>query len=458
MQTLLVTVDSLRADHLGQYGYERDTMPVLDRLIDDGTLFENTFANGAYTRISIPAFQTSRHLAYENLEQFPTIASILSDEGIDTAVVGTQTGIGLVDGGFRFDETIDLGRDEFHEEANQNRPLSERVKYRLNQPATKVSKTLQNSGMNRIYNILKRPYNKLTPDDSGFRYLGYTSAEKVTNRALSWLESHADTDFFFWVHYMEAHRPYGVHDEKQAFRDSSVDIDRAKHLMKKAGTQPSHVTQEERRLMRDLYDSDLRYCSRHLNRLFDGLENLGIWDEGNILFSSDHGEEFYEHGNFFHRNYPYDVLTHVPLIVKAPTVDSENKVSDIRELLDLAPTICSLHLPDTDIPSFNGTHLFEGQSRTVFSLGQPQDSKPAVAVRTDEWKCITTNDRVKLFNIQNDPKEQDECSEAHPEIADSLRAKIPDNLIEREVKQPRAPQDEVDREQLEALGYMEMRE
>lgn len=457
MQTLLVTVDSLRADHLGQYGYDRDTMPVLDRLTDEGTVFRNAFANGAYTRISIPAFHASRHLAYEDLNGFPTIASVLSNEGIDTAVIGTQTGIGLVEGDFDFDETIDLGRDEFHEEANRERPLAERVRFRLDQPATRLSNLLQESGLWPFYEVLRRPYNVVF-SGSGFRYLGYTSAEEVTDRALSWLDAHADTDFFLWVHYMEAHRPYGVHDEIQTYCDSSVDEDRFKSLMKTAGTRPSQVTEEERTLMRDLYDSDLRYCSRHLERLFDGLEAFGIWEDANVLFSSDHGEEFYEHSEFFHRNYPYDVLTHVPLVVKAPIIDAEGEVTEIRQLLDLAPTICALHLPDTDNPSFNGTHLFDGPSRTVVSLGQPKDTKPAVAVRTDEWKYITNGDEAQLYHLISDPDERDDCVERHPDVAETLRSKIPNSLLERGVKQPRVPEDEVDREQLEALGYLEVRE
>ncbi|NHN40281.1 sulfatase-like hydrolase/transferase [Halorubellus sp. JP-L1] len=457
MQTLLVTVDSLRADHLGQYGYERDTMPALDRLTDSGTVFENAFANGAYTRISIPSFQTSRHLAYEHLDELPTIASTLSSEGIDTAVVGTQTGIGLVDGGFGFDETIDLGRDEFHEEANQERAISERITYQINRPATKLSRALQASGMERLYELLKRPYNEFF-GGSGFQYLGYTSAEEVTDRALSWLESHADSEFFLWVHYMEAHRPYGVHDDDPAYLDSPTDVDEMKALMKKAGTRPDEVTDRERDLMRDSYDSDLRYCSRHLERLFDGLERFGIWEDGNLLFSSDHGEEFHEHGNFYHRNYPYDVLTHVPLVVKAPSIDADDRIADGRELLDLAPTICEFHLDDADTSSFDGTHLFEGPSRTVFSLGQPNDAKPAVAVRTDEWKYITNDDHERLYDLRDDPAEQVDCVDEHPEMSETLRAKIPDRIRERRTKQPRSPDDEVDREQLEALGYMELKE
>lgn len=457
MQTLLITVDSLRADHLAQYGYDRDTMPALDRLADSGTVFENAFSNGPYTRISIPSFQTSHHLAYEAIDEYPTIASSLSSEGVKTAVIGTQTGIGLIDGGFRFDETIDLGRDEFHERANSNRSVVERVKRQINRPATKVSQFLQQRQNERIYDILQKPYNLLL-GDNGFTYLGYTSAEQVTNRALTWLESNADTDFFLWIHYMEAHRPYGVHDDEPAYLDSPVDEEQIKRLMKTAGVTPEDISEEELKLMVDLYDSDLRYCSRHLDRLFDGLEELGIWNESNVLFTSDHGEEFREHGRFFHRNYPYDELIQVPLIVKAPPIDADGRIAETRELLDLAPTVVSLHTEESALPEFEGEHLFDGDSRRVFSLGQPNDIAPAVTVRTDEWKLISTGASERLYDLASDPEEQNDIASDNPEIVDRLRESIPNHLITREINPPRRPKDEVDRDQLEALGYMELRD
>lgn len=457
MQTLLITVDSLRADHLAQYGYGRDTMPVLSRLADSGTVFENAFSNGPYTRISIPSFQTSHYLAYEAIDEFPTIASFLSSQGVRTAVVGTQTGIGLIDGGFRFDETVDLNRDEFAERANSDRSVGERIKERLNRPATKISTFLQQRGNEHLYDLLQKPYNVLL-GESGFTYLGYTSAEKVTDRALTWLESNADADFFLWIHYMEAHRPYGIHDDDPAYLDSPVDEERIKQLMKTAGVTPENVSEEELQLMVDLYDSDLRYCSRHLDRLFDGLEELGIWDESRILFSSDHGEEFREHGRFFHRNYPYDELVHVPLVVKAPSIDASERIAETRELLDLAPTIVSAHVQDSAVPVFEGEHLFTGDSRRVFSLGQPNDIAPAVSVRTDEWKLITTEADDQLYDLASDPDEQNDVASDNPEIVEELRESIPDHLISREVNPPRPPEDEVDRDQLEALGYMELRD
>ncbi len=464
MPTLLITVDSLRAESLGQYGYERETMPALDRLVDDGTVFESGFSNAPYTRVSIPSFHTSRYLGYGNLDGLPTVASTLSTGGVPTTAIGTQTGIEMIQGGFGFDEMVDLGRDGF-EEGEQRSP-TERLAVGVDSVATRVSEWLQHRRMDRVYEALAGPYNALV--GSTDRLQGYRSAETVTDRAIEWLDGRAGEDFFLWLHYMEAHRPYGIHDEEPAYLDGPLDDDRIRELMRKAGTEPEAMTERDRRLMIDLYDSDLRYCSRHLERLFDALRAEGLWTESNVLLSSDHGEEFGEHGLYFHRNYPYDEVIHVPLIAKtaaegpatggpAPP-ETPDRVGEQRELLDLAPTICGWHGVDVDGTGFLGTALFEGAERTVISLGQPGMDEPALAVRADGWKLIHSESERQLYDLEADSDETENVIEEHPRVAARLRRKAPERLFGRDVKAPRAPDDEVDREQLQALGYMELRE
>jgi arylsulfatase A-like enzyme len=458
MKTLLLTVDALRADHLGQYGYERDTMPVLDDLVDAGTKFQAAFSNGTYTRISVPSFQTSRYLAYENLDAIPKLAPILEGAGTETAVIGTQTGIGLVHGGFEYGETIDLGRDEYYDEANRDRSASDLILYRVNKIASKVSQGLQRRGADRVYDLLKRPYRRLYPE-TPFEHSGYTSAEIVTNRVIDWFEEKEHEDFFLWVHYMEAHRPYGVHDDDPEYLDGPVERERIRNLMKTAGTDPDAVSGADRQLMIDLYDSDVRYCSRHVSRLFDYFRDAGLWDELNVLFSSDHGEEFYEHGSYYHRNYPYDELINVPLVVKRADDPADGEtVTEQRQLLDLVPTICKLHGVEPDGYDFRGIPLFEGDSRDVVALGQPNDRDPAVAIRADDWKYIVTGGDDLLYDLDNDPKETENVAAENPSVVSRLERRIPDHLYERDAESPREPEDEVDREQLEALGYMELRD
>jgi arylsulfatase A-like enzyme len=202
----------------------------------------------------------------------------------------------------------------------------------------------------------------------------------------------------------------------------------------------------------------VRFASRQIDRLFGQLRDLGVWDDVSVLFSSDHGEEFGEHGRYFHRNYPYEELTHVPLVVKSPAVeDAPDRVGGTRELVDLLPTICAFHGVDP-AGTVEGEHLFEGDSRRAFSLGQPKDASPAVALRTEEWSYVTNDETTQLYDRTTDRAEQDDLADDRPDVVARLDGQIPPRLRTRDVNAPRAPDDEVDREHLEALGYMELRE
>jgi arylsulfatase A-like enzyme len=453
MNTVLVTVDALRADHLAQYGYDRDTMPVLDELCDQGVRYASAYSNAPYTRISVPAIQTSRRLGYTGLNRVRTLASVLGENGVDTCLVGTQVGMNLVDGEFGYDENVDLGRDDFQERATGERPLGERLLVTASAVAGSVSERL--GRFERLHGTLQSAYRAVVPDPE-FNYKGYVDAAQVTDRVLRWLEGREGGDFFLWVHYMEGHRPYGVHDDDPAFLDGPLDEGRIRELMKKAGTEPEAVSPAERDLLVDLYDSDLRYCSRHLRRLLEHLRASEDWDETNLLFASDHGEEFGEHGRFFHRNYPYDELIHVPLVVRTPETTGE-VVHEQRELLDVAPTVCELHGVDTDGLGFEGTPLSEGGDRDVVALGSgtADEGERTLAARIDGWKYVHSEATERLYDLEADPEERENVVRDHPEVVDDIRGRIPDGLFERDPERLSTPDDDVDRRQLEALGYME---
>jgi arylsulfatase A-like enzyme len=428
-------------------------MPVLDRLLEGGTLFRQAFSNAPYTRVSVPSFQTSRYLGYDALDDFPTLGSILREEGIQTTIIGTQTGIGLVDGQFDYGEHVDLGRDEFNERANATRPMQERISRQVDKVAETVGATLRKHGAESVVRTLKKPY-KAVFTTGGFRYQGYTAASEVTDRAIEWLENNGDDEFFLWIHYMEAHRPFGVHDDDPEYLESPLPEKEIKRLLKKVNVNPEAVTPEEHQTLIDLYDSDIRYCSRHLTRLLDYLADEGIAETTNFLFSSDHGEEFGEHGRYGHRNYPYEELVHVPLIVRTPN-EQPAEITEQRELVDLLPTICAFQGVDTSEYQIVGEDLFEGEERDVFLLGQPKDEPSTVSVRRDLWKYIHAPGNEQLYNLKDDPGETTNVLADNPAVADELRDTIPEYLVEREVKELRDPKNKVDKERLAALGYLE---
>jgi arylsulfatase A-like enzyme len=451
--TVLITVDALRADHLGQYGYERDTMPVLDRLSDEGTLFERTYANGSHTRPSIPSIHSSRYLGYADVERKDTIASVLNDAGLRTACIGTQTGFHDAAGELLFDEYTNLGRDEFYEQADQSRSAVERFLESVRTTAGRIRPVVERLGP--MYDYVETVYEDTV--GHGFNYLGYTSAENVVDEAISWLDERSSEDFFLWIHFMEGHRPYGVHDEAPAYLDHPVPEDEIRRLMKTAGLSPETLTIDDHERIVDMYDSNLSYCSRQLDRLFDELETRALWDDTNLLFSADHGEEFHEHGKYFHVNYPYDELIHVPLITKTERGRGE-RVGERRELLDLGPTIADLHGVDHERTSFEGKPLFEGEERTVIAIGRQMNFEGnAIAVRTDSWKYITVDGTEYLYDLDGDSREEFDVANEHPTVVERLKREVPDAVFEMPEAGYGDVVERVPEERLQALGYLDSR-
>lgn len=449
MKTILITVDALRADHLSQYGYDRKTMPALDRLTSNGTRFDAAYANGPYTRISVPSLHTSRYLAYDAMDSHPSIATVLREMGVYTACIGTQVGFSEAQGTLAFDEYRDLGRDDFHDRAKAEQPVHHDIIQAVEPlvERSELASRLAGSAYNRLRPIV----------GTVFRHLGYTSAADVTDHLIEWLDAHADEEFFLWVHYMEGHRPYGVHDTNPKFLESPIPEAEIKRLMKLAGTSPSDVTIEDHHRLIDLYDSNLTYCSRHLDRLFDHLEVRNLWNETDIIFTSDHGEEFYDHGEYFHRNLPYDELLHVPLITKTDSLETD-VVTETRELLDIAPTIASRHGVPPERHDFLGEPLSVGGERSVIAVGSQISDEHVVCIRTSGWKYICIGDDALLFDLEEDPRERHSVADEYPDIASELRTQIPTRVLEADAESLREPESAVDRERLEALGYLEIGE
>ncbi|AKU07578.1 MULTISPECIES: sulfatase [Haloferax] len=447
MNTVLITVDALRAGHVGQYGYQRDTLPVLDRLLDDdSTLFTAAFANGTNTGISVPSLLTSRYRGDEHARDGPNIASPLPDE-VSTAGIHSNTYFASrVPRPADFDHFDDFG---IMDSEDSGSPSAAHRLFRRTMDL--VRPTVESLG---IRPLAERIQEAVFPASLIMEQTVYENAEKTTDRALEWLDG-VDGDFFLWVHYMDPHRPYGIDLEDPAYAEPA-DESEIRRLMSKAGIHPEDVTEAERRRIVDLYDSDIRYTSDHIDRFLDGLQSLGRYDETDIILTADHGEEFADHGNYYHRNRPYDELTHVPLVVKSDRGDG-GVVDDQRELLDLAPTVARNH--GVEPPSaFRGTDLFEGGPRRVVSTGSFSDAGPVVGVREDGWKYIAVDgEEDELYDLRADPKERENVAADHPDRCASFRSEIPPHLL-RETTEGVPEADDVSEDvqkRLEELGYMD---
>lgn len=445
-QTILLTVDALRPDHMSQYGYERNTMPALDRLDSCATRYDAAFANGTNTGVSLPSILSSRYRGVEPCQEGPTVASALQSDGFRTAGFHSNTLFASSVGeptGFSDFEDFDVCEKRSE---NSNTTLTNQLYDRC---AERVKPLTEQLG---VRSKAKRLRDAVLPVGTTHSMSYYICGEDLTDTVVGWLREHSNESFFLWLHYLDPHRPYGIDLDDPVYGEPA-DRGEIQNLMANAGVDPASLSESDRRRMIDLYDSDLRYTSKAIGRLFDELESLEIWDQTAMVFTADHGEEFGEHGMYFHRNLPYDEIIRVPLYVKAPEYDRE-VVTEQRELLDVAPTICELMGVDIP-PVFRGNPLSQQSNRRVVATGSFSKPEPVVAGRWDGYKYIFSAEDELLYEVDNDSGEQTDIADRHPEIVSNYSEEIPQHLfVDAEMSHSEGTNDAVE-ERLRGLGYLD---
>ncbi len=279
---LVITVDALRADRLGSYGYGKPTSPNIDRLVADGLQFHRAWTpeplTGPAMCSMITGLQPQQHAATRNgLRMKPGLDSlpkILARRGWRTAAfVGTWT----------LKDNLTLLGEHFE-------TYGERLRRR------------------RWFGILNSE----------------ATGEDITNDALDWLSENSEEDparpFFLWVHYIEPHAPYRFH-EKYAERLGIND---------------------DRLSRRDRYDTEIAAVDDAIGRLLVGIKGLGRDDNLVIVFTADHGESLGEHDYWGHGRYLYEPSLRIPLGISWKGRIPARSVSSQATLLDLAPTLLEL--------------------------------------------------------------------------------------------------------------------
>ncbi len=254
LNLLLVTIDTVRADHLGCYGYTRPTSPEIDRLAAGGALFVNGWAHAPSTRYSMPAIATGRWpsaITWDESIWWPrigpgvrTIAEALKAEGYFTGAF------------YSYDYFSPADRRGFERGVDLYRADRAVLHQAVNGP-------MESHG---------------------------SSSREIADDTIAFLEAHVAHKFFLWIHLYDPHLSYEQHAEIPSF-----------------GTKPV-----------DLYDGEIRFVDLHLGRVLERLRSLGLWGKTAIVVTGDHGEGFGEHGVSEHGFDLYAPQTKVPLIVRVP--------------------------------------------------------------------------------------------------------------------------------------------
>lgn len=456
---VLVTIDSLRADHVGSYGYDRETTPFVDSLAARGVAFD-AYANANWTRASFPSIITStyplEHGGFEFLsEARTTIGTAMSEAGFETAGIHSNVWLSAEYG-------YDRGFDRFYDSKSEP-TLTARMR-------TYLKQNLDHDGY--LYRALQYLYDR-TEEQAGIDVgQTYKDAEAITDRAIEWLQE-MEEDAFVWVHYMDVHHPYVPHDQEfdeLGFGDPPSEREAIK-LRRKMLESPERVTDGELETILALYDAEIRFCDRHAGRLHEAVEaTLGLENTAFVV-TSDHGEEFLDHGRFSHNDSMYDEVLHVPFVVaggnevavaeQVAGADVGDKMDAAVELLDTAPTVCALggvEAPD----EYRGHSVFHRQesdaaARVISETTSGDDYK--LSLRTDRWKYIwdRDGDERELYDLRADSGETENQVDERMEVAAECHQQLVDHLDGvRETNEdlPDVRMDEETERRLRDLGYL----
>ena len=405
---VLMGVDSLLATHMSCYGYPRLTTPHIDRFAEGATLFEKTYSphvptTSAYGSMltGLDTFSTQvvalRHQGPLR-EEVKTLAEILGDVGYDTTCVG-------------FSGPSARGFDTY----------------------------LEFSGWG--------------PDESG-RSPKAENLNKTTLPELNRLIDQSDEKpFFLFLRHMDPHSPYLPPAPYERMFYHGDECDPSNTSMEPvmsfkpfcdyfASWMPEGITDKDYVIAQ--YDGAIAYMDACIQRLFNALETLGVLDETIVVLNGDHGETLYDHECWFDHHGIYDVTLHVPLIIRYPgRVPAGKRVAGYNQHKDLVPTLLELADIETDI-------AFDGKSLTPLMNGEiaSYDSEFYITEctwmrkhgwRTPEWKLIVALEPdfhfkppVELYNLIQDPDENNNLVDEHPDIVNVLETRMKNWILQRE--------------------------
>jgi len=415
---LLVTIDTLRADHCSAYGYGRATTPRLDRLASEGALVETAYApipvtGPSHTSLMTGLYPRATGVVQNGLvlgEAPPTLAGLLSARGYSTAAVVSAFPLnrrfGLARGFQHYD-------DEF-----------------LRSEASMPDERWDGQVIDQAY------------DRRG---------DATTDRALAWLASRpSQQPFFLWVHYFDPHSPY------EAPAGNEVP--------------PSRGSAAEPEPMVAAYDNEIRFADGQLGRLLDALEGQGLGRNTLVVVTSDHGEGLGQHGVSEHGPVVYEEAVRVPLVFRwSGELPAGQRLKQVAQLIDVLPSVLDLLLPGGG-PAVQGHSLadrLKGRPNAdaavppVFLQREFEDQAGdnLFAVRDGDHKYIETREsagvaRREFYDLQLDPQElrslDGEPSETWRPLAQRLRgwrSEVAPGARQR-------PNPEV-LEGLRALGYLQ---
>lgn len=431
---VLVTVDCLRADHVGFQGYSRPVTPFLDSLAKESVAFSTAIVAGAPTYFSFPGIMASRHplgLGREVLgiaPNEPTLATVLKDSGCVTGAF--LAGNPYLSARFGYDQGFERFRDFLQTALPEQSPATAPRPGRwsdLNRRIEAVSRhtTLTAAAYEELY-FWYCQWHSGREEVSMDQLRRYPAANVIVDEAMSWLSGLRDDRFFLWLHLMDPHHPYYPPQEAlSSLGLSRVSPRRARFLnsfWNRGDVGPLRLERYREEIV-SLYDAGLHWVDRQISRLVEFLRQRERWQETVFVVTADHGEEFLEHGARYHSPVGLpEQLIHVPLLIHAPEIRGAVCQAPFS-LVQLAPTL--VEAVGAEAPaSFLGKSCWEGIKNSDLPGGptvsecldgcnnpfQIEDRlRPRLlAVRDRRYKLVIRfgEGREALYDLSSDPQER----------------------------------------------------
>ncbi len=416
---VLISIDTFRRDHSSLYGYPRRTTPGLEALGREALVFEDAVSTSSWTlpahasllTSTVPSVHGATSSKVGLSPEWPGLPRVLEDAGYFTQAMVTHVYLSKEYG---FGEGFDR-----------------------------------------------------------HRYFPETRAGELTDQAIRFLEARGDSDFFLFLHYYDPHWHY----------DPPAPYDRAfdpAYQGKATGIWwdfkelgPDSIDPRDLHHIRALYDGEILYTDRQLERLFQEMKRLGIFENALVVVTSDHGEEFLDHGQWEHQKTLYEEQLRIPLIVKLPNgkegpAGATGRVSGQVSLVDVAPTVLdALGVPAP--PSFEGRSLLaprgsdapetEAWAETEHTI----DGSRKIALRrgaSGKKSIFTLTEgalRIELFDLGRDPGEMERLEDSRSR--EGLERRLAEYLAESAARRggktrPEVDLDPEDLERLRSLGYL----
>jgi arylsulfatase A-like enzyme len=471
---ILILADTLRSDHLSAYGYSRPTAPVLSSMAGEGVLFRDCVAQGTWTKVSGTSLLTglypTTHTVAEFADRLPSSAVTLAEVFRAAGYATLSTSSVLFTGKFT---NLHQGFEELHERSS------------------------------------------ISED-------GSKTAREFVDRLLPWLEDHRGVPFFVFLHIFDPHDPFQPRRPYDTLWADPARTEEHKRQMEKLRKfipdsfmrRRGLPTQEELQKsgldqepfishLYDWYDGSIRAMDVEIGRVLEHLRTLGLEEKTLVVFTSDHGEEFLEHGRMFHGQSVYGELANVPLIIRQlGTVPQGVAVDETVQLIDIMPTVLELSglpLPEgvqgqSLVSFFTGVQAASVQS-AGFLQGNDGDSSSvpgqgsrlavtekaalqdkagprnyelqSFAVILDGWKLIHNRKRpaeepeYELYDHRNDPLDTTDLAAEKPQIVQRLARELEawyEKVKAARLQPDSAATEGLSREELErlrSLGYIQ---